>query len=311
MIDVADVGLVDAHAEGDRRDDDVAGRCRPPLLGRDSVLRGQAGVIRAGGETGGSEQRGDAQGRPLKRHVHDRRPGRALPEAIDQQLLSLAGPSRRRQQRQVGAVEAGDDGLLGGDAEAGADVGHHGRRGGRRERQHALGPELARPRSQLEVVRPEVVPPLGDAVRLVDREQRDRRLGQLGEEALVVEPLGCDVEELQAAGAEAVGDVACLGLLDARIEPRCIDALEHERVDLILHQRDQRRDDDGDAVEHQGGELIAEALPGSGGEHRERGAAGEERLDDALLARSEGAEAEPGLEHLAGRRCLRCSVVSI
>ena len=61
------------------------------------------------------------------------------------------------------------------------------------------------------------------------------------------------------------------------------------------------------AAEHQGRELIAEALPGPGGEHRERGAAGEERLDDAFLARSEGAEAEPGLEHLPGRRCLRCS----
>ena len=84
-------------------------------------------------------------------------------------------------------------------------------RGGGRERQHALGAELARPRGQLEVVGPEVVPPLGDAVRLVDREQRDRRLGELGEEALVVEPLGRDVEELQAAGAETVGDVARLG----------------------------------------------------------------------------------------------------
>ena len=71
----------------------------------------------------------------------------------------------------------------------------------------------------------------------------------------------------------------------------------------MTHQRDQRGDDDGDTVEHQGRELIAEALPGPGGEHRERGAAGEERLDDAFLARSEGAKAEPELEHLAGRRC--------
>ena len=52
VVDVADVGLVDAHAERDRRDDDVAGRCRPPLLRRDAVLGGQAGVVRAGGQPG-------------------------------------------------------------------------------------------------------------------------------------------------------------------------------------------------------------------------------------------------------------------
>ncbi len=133
-------------------------------------------------------------------------------------------------------------------------------------------------------------------------------VGQLGEEALVVEPLGCDVEELQAAGAEAVGDVTCLGLLDARVEPGRGDALADEGVDLILHQRDQRRDDDGDAVEQQGRQLIAEALAGAGGKDGERRAAGEERVDDALLARAEGAEAEPGLEHLPGRRCLSVSI---
>ena len=141
-------------------------------------------------------------------------------------------------------------------------------------------------------------------MRLVDGEQRDRRPRQLGEEALVVEPLGGDVEELQAAGAEAVGDVARLGVLEARVEPRRVDALADEGVDLILHQRDQRRDDDRDAVEQQRRQLVAEALAGAGREHRERRAAGEQRLDDALLTGPEGVEAEPGLEHLAGRGCL-------
>ena len=50
---------------------------------------------------------------------------------------------------------------------------------------------------ELEVVGPEVVAPLGDAVRLVDGEQRDPRARELGEEALVVEALRRDVEELQ------------------------------------------------------------------------------------------------------------------
>jgi RNA polymerase sigma factor (sigma-70 family) len=98
------------------------------------------------------------------------------------------------------------------------------------------------------------------------KERRIRPL-ELGEEALVVEALGCDVEELQPASAEAVGDVTGLSLLDARVEPRRVDSLTDEGIDLILHQGDQRRDDDGDAVEHQGRQLIAEALAGSGGKY--------------------------------------------
>jgi hypothetical protein len=41
-------------------------------------------------------------------------------------------------------------------------------------------------------------------VRLVDGEERDRRAFELGEETLVVEALGRDVEQLEAALAQAV-----------------------------------------------------------------------------------------------------------
>ena len=61
------------------------------------------------------------------------------------------------------------------DVEAGADVVDDGRRGGGGERQDALGADVARGLGQLQVVGAEVVAPLGDAVRLVDREERDRR----------------------------------------------------------------------------------------------------------------------------------------
>ena len=113
VVDVADVGLVDAHAEGDRRDDDVAGRRRPPLLHRDAVLGAHArrGTGAPAGPAGG-EQRGDAQRRALERDVDDRRPGRALAQPVDQQLLPLARPGGRRQQRQVRPVEAGHDRVL-------------------------------------------------------------------------------------------------------------------------------------------------------------------------------------------------------
>ena len=293
MVDVAHVGLVDAHPEGDRGDDDVPVGTRPPVLHRGPVLRRHAGVIGAGGKPGGSEQRGDTERRALQRHVDDRRAGRARTQRVDQQLVARGRRHGRRQQRQIGSVEAGDDrvGLV--DAEARADVGDDRRCRGGGQREHPLGAELARAPGELQVVGPEVVPPLRDAVRLVDREKGDSRLGELCEEAFVVEALRGDIEQLQAARAQALRGVPQLLEAEARVEPGSLDPLTREEVELVLHQRDQRRDDDRDTVEQEGGKLVAEALTGAGGEDRERGAAGEERLDDLLLARAERVEAEP------------------
>ena len=52
-----------------------------------------------------------------------------------------------------------------------------------------------------------------------------------------------------------------------------------ERVDLILHERDQRRDDDRDAVQQERRQLVAEALARARGEDRERAAARQQGLD--------------------------------
>ena len=255
-------------------------------------------MVRTRRQARGGEERGDPQRRPLERHVDDRRSGRTLAQPLHEQRVALAGCDRRRQQRQVRPVEAGDDRVRLLDPEAGADVRDDGRRRRRRQRQHALGGELARPLGQLQVVGPEVVAPLGDAVRLVDREERDPRARELGEEALVVEALRRDVEELQRAGAEPVEDLALLGGVEARVEPCGVDPAPLQEVDLILHQRDQRRDDDRHPVEQQRGQLVAEALARSGREDGERGPPGEERLDDPLLSRAEGVEAEPRGEHV-------------
>ena len=130
-------------------------------------------------------------------------------------------------------------------------------------------------------------------MRLVDGEERDPRARELGEEALVVEALRRDVEELQRAGPEPFEDLALLGGVEARVEPCGLDPAPLQEVDLILHQRDQRRDHDRHPVEQQRRQLIAEALARSGREDGQRGPPGEERLDDSFLSRAEGVEAEP------------------
>ena len=157
--------------------------------------------------------------------------------------------------------------------------------------------ELAGAFGQLQVVGPEVVAPFRDAVRLVDREERDASARELREEALVVEALRRHVEELQRAVAESLADLTLLVGIEARVEPGRLDAASLQEVDLVLHQRDQRRDDDRHAVEHQRRQLVAEALAAAGRKDGQRRPAGQQRLHDPLLTRPKGAEAERRREH--------------
>ncbi len=89
VVDVADVRLVDAHAEGDRGDDDVVVGARPPFLHRDAIVGAHARVVGAGGKARRREERGDPERGALQRDVDDRRARRPLAQAIDQQPVSL------------------------------------------------------------------------------------------------------------------------------------------------------------------------------------------------------------------------------
>src|SRR5262249_333045 len=120
------------------------------------------------------------------------------------------------------------------------------------------------------------------------------------EEALVVEALRRDVEQLQRTVSQALGDGARLSCIEARVQSRCGGAVPIHEVDLVLHQRDERRDDDGHAVEHERGQLVAEALAAAGGENGERRAAVEQRVDDLTLAWTERGEPEAFAEGLEG-----------
>src|SRR5262245_5040324 len=79
------------------------------------------------------------------------------------------------------------------------DVGLHprgrGRGEGRQRRAGEAGPQLL----QLAVLGPEVVAPLGDAVRLVDREEGELDALEKLQEAGQDQPLGRDVEQLDLA----------------------------------------------------------------------------------------------------------------
>ena len=125
---------------------------------------------------------------------------------------------------------------------------------GRGEHRDAVG-ELGEQGADPTVVGPEVVAPVGDAVRLVDDEQpaAGREPGQhLVAEAGVVEPLGADQQHVDLAGVDRVVDR--LPLLDVRgVDGDRADPGALGGGDLVAHQGQQWRDDHG-----RPGALLAE-----------------------------------------------------
>ena len=155
--------------------------------------------------------------------------------------------------------------------------------GGQREPGHAG--EAIEQRAQQAIVGAEVMAPFADAMRFVDREQRDpaalQQLAEVGSRGA----FGGDVEQVELAIEKATARFR-LVLVDAG-ERGGADADRLGGAELIVHEGDQRGDDDRGAVEHRGGELIGQRLAGAGGHDGERGLAGEDTVDDAALHAAE------------------------
>ncbi len=79
---------------------------------------------------------------------------------------------------------------------------------------------------------------------------------------------------------------------EAGVQELGADAELAQRRHLVLHQGDQRTDDDRGAVAQQGRDLVAQRLAAAGGHHDERVAAVHDAAHDLLLLAPEGAEAE-------------------
>ena len=121
--------------------------------------------------------------------------------------LLRRGALLRHRVADVGPVEPGGEDRRGLDVQPSAHVLASLVVGGRRERhERDAGEEIAQ-LSQLDVLRPEVVAPLADAVRLVDREQGDLHRPKRREEARHHEALGRDIQHAEAPRPQFPQDV--------------------------------------------------------------------------------------------------------
>ena len=147
-------------------------------------------------------------------------------------------------------------------------------------------------RAELMVLRAEVVAPLRDAMGFVHDDAADVPGIGAVEEAREQETLGGGVEETLFTCVEGAEAGFGLGGVEGGIEEGGRDAGELEGINLVLHQGDEGRDDNGKAGFHDGWKLEAERLAAAGGEEGEDVAAGERLADDLFLAGAEGVEAE-------------------
>ena len=251
MRDEAHIGLVDAHAKGNRRHHHHA------VVALEAVLVAlpqggvQAGVVGQGVQAALAQE---------LRHFLD--PLARL--AIDDAGIGLMFVFDEAQQLRrrvlladdgvadVGPVEAADKGTRILQLQALHDVGARQRIGGGREADARHVGEALVQHGQRAVFGAEVVSPLADAMHLVDGEHAQfaaflQRI-ELGQKARRGHAFGRRVQERDLAPQHAPLDVRGLLHRQARIEQGRIDPGFEQRADLVVHQRDQRRDDQRHAV---------------------------------------------------------------
>lgn len=174
--------------------------------------------------------------------------------------------------------EVADDFLPGRGGEAGDRGGH-------------AGEVLADEACDVEVVGAEVLTPARQAVRLVEHPGGDLSQAQGLGEGAVAELFGGDQDDAGFAQANLVEGRAPLGRREHAVEgDRALDALPDEVVDLVLHQRLQRRDDDGELagarVVRQCRHLVADRLAAPGGQDGQQAGLVEAGNHDLALQRS-------------------------
>ena len=93
----------------------------------------------------------------------------------------------------------------------------------------------------------------------------------------------------------------CVRWSSADVSAAALTPLARSGADLVVHQRDQRRDHEASARARDRRHLVADRLAGAGWHDREHVAAVAYVADDRLLLAAEGRKAEDVVENLVGR----------
>ena len=145
--------------------------------------------------------------------------------------------------------------------------------------------------------RPEVMPPLRNAMGFVDGEKTHLLVFEQGQEVGIGQALRRREDDLRGAGSErGLGGADLLGG-HAAVQLERGDAALAQLVALVLHQGDERRDDDRDAWQQQGRQLVAKRFAGTRGHEGQRRSARQHVGDDLLLAGAQMLQPEGPTQH--------------
>ena len=287
MDDKPHVGLVDTHPEGHRGTDHLQAVVDKVVLHPLAHLRRQAGMVSRRHNPMPAKHVGHAL-RRLFAHAIDN--AAIVPvtgyQAEDGTVLVLLLIPAPHVQAQVRTVEGRDEHFGVGQAQLLLDVLPRqpvGRRGQSHNRH--TGKSLPQ-QPQLRVFRTEVMPPLGNAVRLVDGEQRNPHVPyQIGN--LQHQPLRRNVQQFHVPPQTSRTDPHVLGLVVHAVQRGRRYAVGLQPFHLVLHQGNQGRHHHRRPLTHQGRHLIAQTLPASRGHQHHHIASGQDTPDDFLLQRTE------------------------
>ena len=125
-------------------------------------------------------------------------------------------------------------------------------------------------------------------MRLVDGEKRHGNVRNKRQKALVFEPLRRDIQKLILLACGFGVSLPQLFERQGAIEKGRRNARLRERRDLILHERDERRDDDREPRQHKRGDLVADRFSAARRHDTQNVPAGQNRVDERLLPAAEG-----------------------
>ncbi len=134
----------------------------------------------------------------------------------------------------------------------------------------------------------------------VDGEQGDLAAIEQRQEALRQQALRRDIEQVEVASQQSAFHLGGGLRVQRRIQEGRAHAQLVQRLDLVLHQGDQWRDDDGRARPQQRRHLVAQRFAATRGHQHQAVAAGEDLIDDGGLFTPEGGVAEDAAKYFLG-----------
>ena len=295
MGDIAHIGLVDAHAEGHGGNEAKPFFLEKGILVGAAQFRGHARMVGQRPNTLATEPVGNILDLGAGKAIDDAAIALVAGQEIQQLLARLVALDDGI--GNIGTVEAGGEDPRLFEPQTFDNV--FARRGigssGEGDTRHA-GIELDQ-MDELAIFRAEIMAPLAHAMGLVDGKERDldarKHIGKAGGR----HPFRRHIEQVEFAIAQLPAHLGGFLRRQRRIERSGRHARLFQRLDLVAHQRNQRRHHDTNARPTDGRDLEAHGLAGAGGKQHDRVAAADQVIDDIGLLAAKAAMAKDIAQH--------------